>query len=576
MAELLAPRRRATSAARFKKWAAFAGVDPRQTGMFGTAPTLESSLGTLLGGPERFKGYERAAEEPAAQPKAQAAAAPEQAPAPAEQQPQQGDLQKYRTASDLSHAMADVATKVKAEMERAREYIRGRDTDKARGQIGKAGQEYLGAFDAILDAIDENTPRGQAQPEALDALLQRMQADGEPIGFDAQDLRALLEKPIGWKALTPPEARNVVNAVKNLNAAARRVNEITLAGEKAQLRDLVRGMKEYLDERHTPDSGLPAPSGASKGPLDRAARQSGRQRRRACSRGSSSSGWVRAAAPSTTISCARGTGRRQLSQDVGLEVQKFYDQLPKDLKKARFDGVKGPGSPVFADNLWTRQDLWEFTSWWGSESGSDRIKRGLRITDGQAHEFMAQITSAEADLLEAKWKLNDEKIWPLVRDHAREVTGTEPTKIEARPFTIRLADGSMRELRGGYEPALYRADLQTTAKSPGDAQSIADYWGALRDNFEPSTANYFTKERLQNVSRVPDLNWSRYSGHVNSVLHYLAYDDFVRNAGRVFRDPEFRDLVQRASGRRRSASSTSSSRSPRAGAWRRRAMARTS
>jgi hypothetical protein len=39
-----------------------------------------------------------------------------------------------------------------------------------------------------------------------------------------------------------------------------------------------------------------------------------------------------------------------------------------------------------------------------------------------------------------------------------------------------------------------------------------------------------------------------YAGHVNSVLHYLAYDDFVRNAGRVFRDKEFRELVQRRLG----------------------------
>jgi hypothetical protein len=102
-----------------------------------------------------------------------------------------------------------------------------------------------------------------------------MQADGEPIGFDARTCASSLAKPIGWKALTPPEARNVVNAVKNLNAAARRVNEITLAGQKAQLRDFVRGMKEHLDERHTPDSGLPAPSRASKGPLDRAAAKVG-------------------------------------------------------------------------------------------------------------------------------------------------------------------------------------------------------------------------------------------------------------------------------------------------------------
>jgi hypothetical protein len=96
---------------------------------------------------------------------------------------------------------------------------------------------------------------------------------------------------------------------------------------------------------------------------------------------------------------------------------------------------------------------------------------------------MSQLTGAEADFLDAKWKLNDEKLWPLIRDHAREVTGVAPPKIEARPFTIRTAEGEIRELRGGYEPARYRNDMESTAKAPGgraEHRRLLGHAGRLR------------------------------------------------------------------------------------------------
>jgi hypothetical protein len=450
-------------------------------------------------------------------------------------------------ARDAARAEAKAHAGAVDEMQKARDYIAKRDTDRARADLGKASPEYLDLFNVITGAIDENTPQvaKDVRPLAVDQLLLRMANDAEPVGFDADKLRDILGDAKSWQKLTPPEARVVLDAVKNIRSAARRQNELTLSERKVALRDFVTGVREYLDERQTPDRGLPAPSRASQttggglaegaGKLHTELLQARELLRRLGPGGEAIyDAFVRSR-----------NAKEDLARQVGDLVWKMYEQdLPKDLKKTRFDGVKGPGSPVFKDNLWTRQDLWEFASWWGSESGQDRIRRGLGITNEQAHAFMSQLTNAEADFLEAKWKLNDEKLWPLIRDHAREVTGVAPPKVEASPFTIRTAEGDIRELRGGYEPARYRNDMESTAKAPEQAESIADYWGSLNDSM-PGAARYFLKERVETVKRTPDLNWSMYAGHVNSVLHYLAYDDFVRNAGRVFRDKEFRELVQR-------------------------------
>lgn len=555
VAEMLATASPREVASRFKAWSTYAAVDPRQTGMFGTTPTLPESLGRLLEQkPAAFQDYVRPAVEPEAPDNTAAIAAKVRSVGLGETKPTKPKASPGETLQTLqaqhvqAHAMETAAREVRAEMDRTKAFLEKVDNEKTLAQLGKADPAYADAFNTIMDAIDPNTPRSPPRPEALEALLSRMDRDAEPVGFDAEGLRKILSNPMGWNKLTPPEARTVQDAVRNIRAAARRVTEIELADRKATLREFVTEARSFLDQTGVPDSGPPAPSRASAGFPERLGNVASTihaenlhpreiLRRLGPNGEAIYDAFVRAR-----------NGKDELARQVGAEVWKMYDQgLPKELKKSRFDSVKGPGSPAFADNLWTRQDLWEFASWWGSESGSDRIKRGLRITDGQAHDFLSQLTNAEADFLEAKWKLNDEKIWPLIRDHERSVTGTTPPKIEARPFTIRTAEGDIRELRGGYEPARYRTDAESTVPAPENAQTISDYWGSLRNGF-PSTARYFLKERLQNVSRLPDLNWSTYSSHVGSVLHYLSHDDFVRNVGRVFRDPEFRELVQRRLG----------------------------
>jgi hypothetical protein len=369
------PPRRAKSASRFKAWATFAAVDPRQTGMFGTTPTLPESLARLLEQKRAaFQDYVRPTAEPEAPDNTAAIAAKVRAVGLGETKPTKPKASPGETLQTLqaqhvqAHTMETAAREVRAEMDRTKAFLEKVDNDKTLAQLGKADPVYADAFNTIMDAIDPNTPRSPPRPEALEALLSRMDRDAEPVGFDAEGLRAILSNPMGWNKLTPPEARTVQDAVRNIRAAARRVTEIELADRKATLREFVTEARAHLDQTGVPDSGPPAPSRASA---------------RFPERVGNVASTIHGEAIYDAFVRARN-GKEDLARQVGEIVWKMYEQdLPKELKKTRFDGVKGPGSPVFADNLWTRQDLWEFTSWWGSESGSDRIKRGLRITDGR-------------------------------------------------------------------------------------------------------------------------------------------------------------------------------------------------
>lgn len=462
------------------------------------------------------------------------------------------DLERAR---DLARAIAARATEVREEMGSARKYLDSRDTPESIALLAKAGPEYEAAWHAILDAVGNNGLRPKPNGAALDALLARMERDAEPVGFDADQLRAVLEQPRGWKALTPPEARNVLDAAKNLRAAARRANEVALSDRRQSLRDMVADVRAHLDETGVPDKGLPPPSRASESFPERIGNRGGAMLAELLQPREI----LRRLGPAGDAVYGAFVGARnardELARQVGDHFYRAYELgMPKELKKIRFDGVDAPAVQVplraVVRDTWTRQDLWNLAAWMGNESNAQRAVDGLHTTPEAVREALSQLSGAEWDFIESIWRLNDEKLWPLISNHAKTVTGTTPPKIEARPFTVRTAEGDVRTVSGGYWPARYNADISTTpvrATSPEGDGTISGYFGNLRDGFS-GTATYFTKERAQQYTAGPDLNWSMYAGHVNSVLQYLAFDDFVRNAGRVFTDGEFRELVKRRLG----------------------------
>jgi hypothetical protein len=440
-------------------------------------------------------------------------------------------------ARDLSRALAKHAAAVREEMDSAQKYILDRATPEKFAALAKAGPEYEGAFRGIVAALGD----GQgADPTAVDILLARMERDAEPVAFDPDRVRTLLAQPKDWEELKPTEARNLLDAVKNIRAAAKRSNEIAIADRRQSVRDFVSGVRAKLDEQGVPDSGLPAPSRASAGPLDRAG-----QKLSAISAEMLQPREIlrRLGAEAIYDDFVRSRNyREELAQQVGEHIYRAYEQMPAELKKVRFDGIKGPGSPVVADDLWTRQDAWNLLAWMGNEGNKQRALDGLRITEDQARDFLGQLGSSEVRFVESLHRLNDEKLWPLIRDHTQRVTGTSPPKVEASPFTLKTADGEVVTMPGGYWPARQEPTAARHVPEAGDG-TIAGYQSSLRDGFS-GTARYFTKERAAQATYRPDLNWSMYAGHVNSVLQYLAFDDFTRNVGRVFTDAEFRDLVK--------------------------------
>lgn len=452
----------------------------------------------------------------------------------------QGQIQAAVVQQKNGKLFAEVAHDIRNELDRTEAKLlkKAGDSDFL-ATLQRAGPEYRDAHDAIFSAVFAG-PEAPPQRGAIDPLLARLERDALPISFDPDHIRALLADPLQWKDLTPAEARNVADAVDNIRTAASEVNAIELADRRASLQDRTDELlRHFQGLRRLPEDfqPLPPPSDAGKGALERAGEKLGRIRaefhqareilRRMGTVGREVwDGYLKAR-----------NYEAKLQGEVGDRFAEAKENVPREVKGKRFDGVKGVGSPVVADNLWVRQDLWTLAGWFGSESGAQRLRAGLRITDDQILGALSQLTKPEATFIDSLHALSDETIWPLIRDHEVARSGASAPKIEARPFTLTLADGETHTFRGGYWPG-----KDADPRPRGAEGDVSSYWGGLRNGF-PATAKSFTVERVERASYRPDLNWSSYTGHVSAVLRYLAYDDWVRNVGRLLHDDQFRKVA---------------------------------
>lgn len=448
-------------------------------------------------------------------------------------------LPQLEMARDLARHLAARAGEVRAEMDKARKYLDGRDTPEYRADLNRAGPEYVNAFEAVLNAVDDNTPRTPANPAALDTLLARMEREGHLVPFDEVALRETIASPKGWSRLTPPEARNVLDAVKALRFSARKVNEITMADRAQSVRDVVDQIAGEAGARK--DLGAP--------PLTDSAAGAGAETLAGIEK------WSAANLKPETIFAQLGETAHRFYEDkiVGARNRKaelqgehlrfFMQNFDKEmrglkgwLKKPVQTTLQIPKN-VDLDGTKVNNETLAMTFLnLGTGGNEQRLLSGYGWDGAQVRAEIGKFIPREKlDLLQGILSYNDTVLWPLVRDHAERNSGVAPPKALGQKIRIPLADGTFWDGEGGYFPA---APNRRALSIPdfGTTDGVQQIDPAVRATVQAS----FTKERAAKTSYPIDLNWSRYPAHVASVFHYLAYDEAVRDMGKVLRDDAFR------------------------------------
>jgi len=91
---------------------------------------------------------------------------------------------------------------------------------------------------------------------------------------------------------------------------------------------------------------------------------------------------------------------------------------------------------------------------WGNEDNRQRLLSGFGWSEAQARAVMSTLTREELNFVNQAWEYLD-SFWPEVAAKEKRLTGIEPEKVDAAPFSIALTDDSAVDVRGGYYPIKY-------------------------------------------------------------------------------------------------------------------------
>jgi hypothetical protein len=492
-------------------------------------------------------------------------------------------LSAHELARDLNLAKAKRAEEVRAELDKSlAKMTKAAVNQKLRVLLNRAASPLLHLFDALtegtsaspvrqgwVDAHNEAVSAGMEpfskqasefadarMSGALDEASQWFRDNARPVGFNEDALAKFLTKPRPWGELTPPEARNIYDAVDQLSKAAREMDVIRRGDAEATVREKADEIRGELAQN--PDKGLPLASGVRRSwtqarlldanaanALNLRPKNNLRQKSIAAAK------WI-----FDRIYVDGVYARDDLLREGGEAHREAFESMPKDIAARRYETydlsdklpVKGLQPMTDVPRLW----VWKLARHWGSRGNVDRIVS----TSGWDRDVLSNIlfddpktklTEREWDYLQRIGDINEKVLWPKIKDHFEKFYGMAPPKIAGVPFRVKLEDGTWKDYAGGYEP-LKRDARPGVAPQAEPTRGISQYWGK---DFQLPWTPGSVKERVDNSHYLVNMDWDSGRGTVTQVLHWLAMDQPVRDVAKLLNDQPLAADMNQYMGQRR-------------------------
>lgn len=510
------------------------------------------------------------------------------------------EVERIAHERDFSRALAKEAAAVKIEMDRELASIQRIAGDREiRGQLGLAHPAFRDTFDAIAEAVGARQPQPGTQRQTVDQLLQVLNDKNLPAPFDEGLLKDIVADPRPWKDLTPVEARQSANAAASIVKMGLDLTRVAIGNQKIALAEAKANV--VAENALRKDLGAPPATLSARTALDVA--DAGLSTLNAWNLkpevamqtlGKTMHGvFLKTIDGRNYLQKLQGELLTNLMENVGeigwikeplktpslLRMPRIGDPvlaprpvtLPKTLA-AKYGNTPAEWEALLNDKALPdlpsaiRERLEKVMEEWkhaqtvhsmpdladkfnketmamlflnlGTASNEQRLTSGYNWS-GQTirSEIGKHLTLEQVDQLQGVLSLLDKQLWPLVKEHAERTTGLAPPKIQAQPVTIAFADGRTKTYEGGYFPAAPHPDAI-------DARAVDKAAYAAR----ATVAASFTKERAERASYPLDLNWRRVGSHINSVLHYLAYDEPVRDISKMLDDGAVQMVIRHSLG----------------------------
>lgn len=408
-------------------------------------------------------------------------------------------------------------------------------------RLAKAGEGYRDQLDRLLRRFGIPAPETFPDETFPEWLLQRTLAQER---IEVADWLRDESRTAPYGRLTNAELADLVTASRNLSALASNANVVNLENDKIERVALLSLIDQ--EAAKNPDRG-PEPASLTAAPKS----FEGRARRTATLAALVDPEEIFRRLGETASRFFWGgylkgrTIEDKLSARILEPLAKAWESLPAEMQKRRYELVDVPELPIPAqlnlggpvDRLW----LWMVALNAGNDSNFERLTGGygwdpdtvLRVLD-------EKLSKQEWDFVQSVWDLMDKELWPDLMAKEQRKNGLPPEKIPARAVVTRHGT-----YPGGYFPARYdRRASKLGARQ--ESQALLAMNGP--DYLRPTTIKTHAHKRAARYQDVVNLNWHVVPSHVSQVVHDIAFDEYLRDAGQVAFTREFQTTVRRRLG----------------------------
>lgn len=495
------------------------------------------------------------------------------------------------------HTLFLAVEEKRSQVDAIRKDLEGRMTRPAyREKLGKASPLLREAHDGLLEAMGlRDVPPGEVPMEPrLIANLKDIETYAKQksavLAFSSDevvdmmtDLAIRVGPKLGkvnklgqsvdwkkWSYLTIPQAELVQRVVMQLNHLAKEENAYRKQGELMEIRDMTEIVNKEIQAKNLPElkSGW-YKLADSTSPKSLAHRLSFQSLDGQLTEASTMLGFMSETLRDSVMSEfreARGRRDRYAALIHSWWDENWMKQMSKhevrrrmkeriDLKKYDMDIKPLPGrdkvEPI--DQTFDRAQAMMVALHMGNPENEWRLLQGYGWKKEDVLRMLGEnLTRDELLFVQSTWDFFNKQLWPLVKEKTERQTGLPLKFVSAAPLDVPLADGTTVNLKGGYFPAKYNRDLATRSQTLHATDDDIGYF--YKSNYArqtPYTYKGHTKERTPGYSDRLALDMGILSSHLVQVVHDLAFDDFIRNTGRLFQDKDFSDTMVRYMGTER-------------------------
>ena len=448
----------------------------------------------------------------------------------------------------LQNSMAREVLKAREEMESARKYL-----GKFNRVVKSIDIEYREQIEALLESVELSNAPNLKDLDKRTSLLQfvkKMEEQGRAHNIDAEYIAEIQAKR-NYREMTVEEMRVLVDTVKGIEHLGRLKNKMLTARDKRtyqEIRDkIVESIRDNARDHDKRTS--TAANNIERVEDGFSGFMWGHIKISSIARildGGKDAGafWNYFIRPINEAADREATMTAETAQKLEEILKPLNDNLThREYWRSAEYQIGG--------QKFTRRQLFAIALNLGNEGNIQRLLSGghgsvRNWNMPEVMDAMQNLTSKEWQAVQKVWDLF-ESFRPQIAELERKVVGIEPQWVEAKPLTVRTADGELLTLRGGYYPAKYDSASTQAAESGNALTDIEDIKSAAK--MAANTRHNFTKDRAEAVKNRPlllDLSVT-YNG-LNEIIHDLTHREAVIDAARLLKSSSIDKAIRETLG----------------------------